>query len=169
MRLLGIENFRAEIILTTRLESDVFLCEQAIIAQENAIEDGYNLTAGGEGAGGYVATPEVRAAQSARRKGKKPSPETVAARAEGLRKSEKHREARRRGGVTFRGYKHTPEALEKMRKAQVGKTVSLEARGKLSAALKGRDFSPEHRARISAATLAHWAKNPRPKKAKSVL
>jgi group I intron endonuclease len=47
------------------------------------------------------------------------------------------------------GYKHTPEAIEKIRAAS--KNMSLEVREKLRQIGRVRTFSPEHRARIGAA------------------
>lgn len=57
------------------------------------------------------------------------------------------------GGEGARGYRHTPEAIAKIKAAKKGWTHSPETRAKLSAAHTGRKASPETRAKISAAQV----------------
>jgi hypothetical protein len=52
--------------------------------------------------------------------------------------------------ATFRGRKHKPETIEKMRAAHRGREFSTEHRAKLSAAKIGSKASPETRAKLSA-------------------
>jgi group I intron endonuclease len=47
------------------------------------------------------------------------------------------------------GYKHTPEALEKISRASASRTMSVEAREKIAAAHRGVPLSPEHRAKLA--------------------
>lgn len=51
------------------------------------------------------------------------------------------------------GDRFTPEIIEKMRKAALGRTVSAETRAKISKAHKGRVFSEETRRKISQASI----------------
>lgn len=50
-----------------------------------------------------------------------------------------------------RGYKHTPEAIEKMRQAGMGRRFTAEHRAKIAAAVKAHRRSPEHALAISRA------------------
>lgn len=54
-------------------------------------------------------------------------------------------------GPNMRGYKHTPEAREKLRIANLGKPCLPETRLKIRASLTGRKLSPERCAKMSAA------------------
>lgn len=56
-----------------------------------------------------------------------------------------------RKGMTspMKGKKHTPEAIEKMRLAKLGKPLSEEHGNNISKALKGRKLTPEWKAKIA--------------------
>jgi group I intron endonuclease len=56
-----------------------------------------------------------------------------------------------RAGRERAGAKHSPESIEKMRQAHLGKIMPESGRALLSAAFKGRKFSDEWRAKISQA------------------
>ncbi|HOV78263.1 MAG TPA: hypothetical protein PLS24_09550 [Sedimentisphaerales bacterium] len=107
-----------------------------------------NHTDGGEGAPGYVPTPELRAKWSAMRKGVPYSPERHPA---------------------MLGRRHTPESVEKIRAASTGRKMpdsmraktsarrkgqplSLEQKEKLAASHRGKTLTAEHRAKIAAST-----------------
>lgn len=78
----------------------------------------------------------------------------------GKKKSEVHTQRMRE---SLKGFKHTPETLEKMRIASTGKKLSEEARAKIAEKAKGNDrwkhrvFTEEAKAKIGAASKARWA------------
>lgn len=132
-----------------------------------------NLTDGGEGAPGYVPTPETRARIAAAGRGRKMSDETKAklvAATKGVKRTPEARErmrqaqrnkvytptpetrakmsAARKGLKNGLGYKHTDEARERMSALRKGKLMPESHRQALSRALTGRKFSDEHRKNI---------------------
>lgn len=58
-------------------------------------------------------------------------------------------EGKERMTNTWKGRKHSPESIEKIRIAKTGQKQTQEARNKRSASLKGRVFSEEHITRLS--------------------
>lgn len=83
------------------------------------------------GLGPESLTPEIRAKIAASKRGQKLSPESIAKRSASVRaRTEKRRPP-------------SPETIEKLRKANLGKTTSPEQRAKISAVHKGRVKSPE--------------------------
>lgn len=126
-------------------EEEAFKHEIYMIAVFGRIDLGtgilHNRTNGGEGASGFIHTPETRAKMSAERKSKTHSPEH-----------------RAKISATQKGKTHSPETKAKMSAANkgennpsYGKSPSPETRAKMSAAQKGKTLSPETRAKISAA------------------
>ena len=109
-----------------------------------------NLSDGGEGATGYVPTPETRAKFSKIHKGKHVS----AATREKLRLGRagfRHTEASKAKMATAStGRKQPPGAIEKRRIAATGKVVSAETKAKLRALWLGTKRTPEDCAKISA-------------------
>lgn len=95
-----------------------------------------NTADGGEGAAGYVPTPEHRAKLSVANSGHKHSAESLA----------KMRRPRRPKVWVF-----SPEHRSKLSVANKTSQRAAEARIKLASSLKGRKFSDEHRANLSAA------------------
>jgi NUMOD3 motif len=93
-----------------------------------------NDTDGGDGISGYVATDELRAQQSATRKGRKRSPEACA-----------------KQSAARKGVPHSPEHTAKIAAAHRGMKRSEETKAKLRAAAKIRWAKPEERAKISRA------------------
>ena len=89
-----------------------------------------NHTNGGEGSPGYVPTQELRRRWSAMRSG--------VPYAQGRR-------------AAMLGRKHSPEAVEKIRRASTGRIMPATMKTKVSAARKGKPLSTEHRARLAAA------------------
>jgi hypothetical protein len=154
-------------------ESHAFFLESCLIElfgrRDLKIGTLLNMTDGGEGTSGRVAsdasksktansltgvkhTPERRAKISASRKGKKLSPEARVKMSE----SQKARLAcpvlRVRIAEKSRGRKHTAESIAKLSAAKMGHATSPETRAKISAAGKGRVVSLETRAKISVAS-----------------
>ncbi len=91
-----------------------------------------NMTNGGEGTLGRIATEETRRKIGIAQKGKINSPET-----------------RKKLSIANKGRKHSEETKLKISKAQIGKIVSEESRAKLSKALTGIRLTDEHRAKLS--------------------
>lgn len=56
-----------------------------------------------------------------------------------------------------RGYKQTPEAIEKMRASASGRVHTSEAKAKISAANKGRAVSEQAAKKLSLALMERWA------------
>ena len=92
-----------------------------------------NMTDGGDGRLGGSPSIETRAKLSVSRKGTPLTPRALASLALG------------------RALPRSPENLEKLRSANVGRVFTPEARAKISAANKGRTHTPETRAKVAAA------------------
>lgn len=89
-----------------------------------------NLTDGGDGTPGIIPSPELREKWSKMRAGTKYAPGRVSA---------------------MKGKKHTPEAVEKIRKAGSGRKHSAQSKAKLSAIHTGKTLSEDHRQKLSVA------------------
>ena len=92
-----------------------------------------NLTEGGDGAPGYVPTPELRQKWSEMRAGVPYAPGRIPA---------------------MKGKKQTPEAIEKIRNASDGRKMPDSMKQKLSAARKQNPISPEQQTRMIEASNA---------------
>lgn len=124
-----------------------YLCDMeiaAIAAFSTRAPDGYNLTIGGEGIRGVKWTPEQRAAQSARLKGK-----NIGNRfAKGYRHTD---EAKERIAAAGRGAMFTQDRCAKIgatkigNKYNLGRSCSPEKAQKISAAQKGRPLTEAHK------------------------
>lgn len=106
--------------------------EQKWIAYYRSLTDLVNLTDGGEGAPGYVPTPELRRKWSEQRAGIPYPPGRVSA---------------------MKGRRHTPEALKKIQFASKGRRMPDSMKRKLSAFRKNNPISTEQRHKMSAASL----------------
>jgi hypothetical protein len=108
---------------------------EALKGRERSEEHCRNLSVSQRG---RVTSPETREKQRAAKLGKKQKPEHVAKSAAArIGKPHKLNEAaRQRLLERNRTMKHTPESLEKMRQAALGRTLTPEARAKCSAAAK---------------------------------
>lgn len=144
-----------------------------------------NLTEGGEGTSGWVATPEFRdkcrdrmnafyedpanrLAASARSKGNKHNinaPRTeewcgkISQSLIGNQRTLGYRhteESRAKMSASGKGKPKSPEWIAKLVARQTGAVYSDERRANMSAALKGRKLSDEHRAAISKAISKGW-------------
>jgi group I intron endonuclease len=133
---------------------------------------GYNMTDGGEGSLGYVATPEARAKISQSRKGRKFGPRSdefkklMSDKLKGrklrplteeakrkiseamLRRPPPSEEARAKWSRAFKGRIISDHARECISKANKGRIKSEETRKKISASHKGVPLSAEHARRI---------------------
>lgn len=151
--------------------------ERHWIAELNTVENGYNLTFGGES--NKDVSQSTRQKMSLAQTGKKQSEETRQKRAEKLRgikrtaeqnaaKSALMRgvgkgrklsdEARAKIGKPFLGKKHSEESKQKMSAAKVGKAFSDEHKQNLSKSHIGYKFSEERRQKHSEALKAYWSK-----------
>lgn len=128
----GKENFSFEIIETRIERSEIRQLEIDTIAKLNTVApNGYNITTGGDGAPGVVASDELRRFRSEMHKGK-PKTEEHKKNLSVARKGEKHWWNHRKGT------KHTEETRAKISEAGKGRKLSEETRKKLSLSKKGR-------------------------------
>lgn len=141
-----------------------------------------NATMGGEGVVGLVFSDATRARMAAAKKGRKQKPEAIEkarvarighpvstetrAKISAAKKGRKHSDETRAKMRGRKGWRHTPEAREKiseagrrpmseeakqkLREQRKDKPLSEEHRRKLSEAKKGRTLSEEHKAKIRA-------------------
>lgn len=110
-----------------------------------------NLTAGGEGALGRVASKETRAKLSASLRGKPRSPEAAKASADGHRGKPLKPEHL----AKLRGRKQAPEHVAKRAAARRGRACAPETKAKIAAALTGKTHTPEARAKVSASLIGN--------------
>jgi len=113
-------------------------------------ENGYNMTAGGQGIKDYKHTPETKERLRISSTGRFPNAETRKKISEGLMghgcsetTKEKHR-------INATGVPKKPETIVKLRLAFIGRVVSTETCEKLSNALTGKPKSKEHIDKIKA-------------------
>jgi type IV secretion system protein VirB1 len=175
------ECFTFEVIACASSWAEAQALEQLLVVQHRTLGqtgEGYNLTKGGEGVLGLRHSAEVRARIAAANKGRRHSPEVIA-KLRGRRLSDEHRaklralavspEARQKisGALTGRtlpashpfckkGRKVSPETLEKMRAASIGKRHSAEARLKMSLQRLGRKQPESQREKASLANKTRW-------------
>ena len=159
-------------VLATGVGGDWKIAERQWIAFYRQRSTLTNLTDGGEGSPGCIATPatrakisdanrrrmnrplspEYRAKQSLANRGRKRSAETRAKMSAGQKlrgprppRSAEHNE---KLAAAHRGKPLTAEHRAKISAALTGKHLTPETRMKLSASLTGRLLSPEHRAKL---------------------
>lgn len=120
--------------------------------------EGFNIARVAGSTLGVKPTPEARAKMSAAQTGRKHSPETRARISEAKRgkkrkpptdKARANISRSRMGKAYALGYKHTPEARNKMSATRKGRKHRPEAIEKMRAAAMGRTVTPEARAKIS--------------------
>ena len=132
--------------------------ERMLIIQHNTkAPNGYNLTDGGEG---VVGRPMTEQDKEVRRKASTAHMNLLTP----TERSDKF-------GATWKGKKHTPETIEKIRQSNIGKnlgkTASEETKAKMSAFHKSRSYQPlsnETKEKISKSLLGR--KMPESEKAK---
>lgn len=156
-------------------EADAIAAEVAIISKIGRKKYGgplVNQTDGGDGVSGlrYVFTAEHRAKISAAGKGRRKSPEAVAAAAAGRRGKKHNAETRAKISIAVRKpeavakiraaracFKHKPETIERLRLAKLGKPLSLEHRAKIAASGLGRRTYRRDACKASCRTFASQA------------
>jgi group I intron endonuclease len=116
--------------------------------------NGYNLTAGGDGARGYKRSLEWCKARSEARKGRPLSQEVRERISQALKGRKMSPETKAKMSISRMGHPISEETREKISMAQRGRKLSIEQCEKLSAAKVGKrlpPFSEEHRAKIGMA------------------
>lgn len=142
----GIENFTKEYLAFCDTEERLNWFEKFYIKKYKAIEVGYNLTDGGDGALGRIDSDETRLKKSLSKKGIKHGPMTE----ETKRKlSEATKKQLVEKGVPFKGKHHSQESRQKISVAMKCKTFSEEHKQKISEAKKGKTLSEETKQKIS--------------------
>jgi group I intron endonuclease len=146
----GIENFDFTTICVCD-NKELNDLEIKYIAEFNTFgENGYNMTAGGQGIRNYKHTPETIERLRVASTGRTPNEETKKRISEGLMGhgcSDETKEKLRKASI---GVQKTPETIEKLRIASTGRIVSRETGEKLSKALTGKPKSVEHINKIKA-------------------
>jgi group I intron endonuclease len=143
LRKYGINAFDWQIQAQLPSHPEAQIAERILIALLRPV---YNLTLGGEGTLGLVASAETRRKLSAAGKKRRDTEET-----------------KRRRSVALTGYKHSDETRANMRAAAIGKKVSPEARARMSAVKLGhpptgpKKHSDETRQKMREAHLRRWA------------
>jgi NUMOD3 motif len=113
-----------------------------------------NITDGGEGTSGLVHSEETRKKLSVAGKGRKRTPEQVAASAAGSRGQKRTPEQRAKLTAAQTGRACKEATREKLRQHNTGKKATAETRAKQSAALTGKAKTPAHIAAALAARIA---------------
>jgi group I intron endonuclease len=127
----GSENFKYEILLITNDLEYAKYMEQTIISSWNLQNEGYNITAGGEGCLGLKHNEESKRKMSLAKKGKKLS-----------------KDHKKKIGDLAKGRKHSEESKIRMSQVQKGRKVSEETKQKLSDANLGKKLSEDHKKKI---------------------
>jgi group I intron endonuclease len=124
IRKYGFDAFDLKILEQTDSEEKCFDLEMYYIIQYNTIQDGYNMTLGGEGPSGNKQTKEANLKRSKALKGRKNGP---------LTKEHKRK---------------LSEAHKGLDNHQKGRIVSEETRKKISQANKGRHWTTEAKKKL---------------------
>ncbi len=154
IRKYGRKNFSVEVIEECTKPEQLNEREIFWIAHFNCKHpNGYNFTDGGEGTGGWKASPETRANMSvAQKKFFQEHPEACAARSERLKGhlvSDKTR-----AKISVANQNPSSETRAKIVLTSTGRKHSAETLAKMSASHKGKKLTSEQRARQSAAASA---------------
>ncbi len=143
----GSKNFQFIIIEFVPILNNLINREQYWISFFNAASDGYNMSPSAGSRLGITTSEETKLKMSIASKGKPKSSSHI--------KNMKNRvvslETRKKLSEKNRKYKHTPEAIEKIRLSSVGKKHSPESKIKLSLAHTGKTLSVEHREKLKIA------------------
>jgi len=146
-------------------EQECFDLERSLIQQYGRRDLGTgvltNVTDGGEGASGCLASPETRQKLSASHTGRPKSPETRQKLSDAKKGHTTSAATRQKISAAQKGR----PVSEATRAANMGRTISPETRQKMSAAQKGRPKSPEHCQKLSDAA----AKYPRQEAADHII
>ena len=138
----GASAFVFEVIEATT-DDNLVLREQHWIDHFRSLSTrrGYNVALMAGSTLGTKRSSETKAKISAALRGRKCSPEHVAAMVEGWKQRR----------LTHPPLQHTAETIKKLRDLAMGRTISLQQREKIAAALRGRTINAEVRAKISTA------------------
>lgn len=133
----GAENFTFRTLLICKPD-DLLFYEQRALDSFKAVECGYNIAPIAGNTRGRANNPERNAKMAATKRGRKQTPEHLAARIAGMNKPES--KARMAAGVSaaLKGKPKTAEHIRNAANAQRGKTISEETREKIRASLIGR-------------------------------
>jgi len=137
---------------TNLTEEDAFKYEKDLIAKYGRKDIGTgilrNLTDGGDGASGYIQTPEAKEKLRLVHIGKKKSPESMEKTRLANLGKKRSPEIIEKMRLANLGRKHTPETKEKMRLSKLGKKRSPESIEKTRLANTGRKHTPETKEKI---------------------
>lgn len=171
IRKYGVENFQIEHIASARTVDDLLALERALIAQEETVSRGYNVSIGGDGPNGLTHSAESRAKMRQSHLGKKRDPEAVrktAAANRGRKFPPRDPAWSAKIGAKAKGRKRSSEATEAARQKLLGRKFTPEWRAKISAAKKGKGLSAEQ-ARLHSERMRGRKKPPRTEQHRAAL
>ena len=119
-----------------------------------------NLTDGGDGISGLKMSPEARAKMAEAKRGKRQSPEHIAAKSVATKKTWQDPEMRRRRIRGMCGRVVTKATRAKISAAHTGMRCPDERRRRISLALMGRRQGPESQIKRSRSLKKAWANDP---------
>jgi hypothetical protein len=141
---------------TNLTEEESFQREIELIAKYGRKDNGTgilrNFTDGGEGASGYIPTPEVLK----KLRGRKHTPEHIEKTRLANLGKKRSKEFGERSSIRQKGKVFSPEHKEKISKAHLGKKRSLEHRENIGRVQRGKKLSPETIERMRQAQLKRW-------------
>jgi hypothetical protein len=153
LKLYGVDNFTFEVVLETGDIDNAKRSEMYLIDVWNLQEDGYNMTAGGDGCNGLKHSDETK--QKLREISKNMSEETKKKIGDAHRGRKQCEEHIRNGVEARKGYKHSEETKQKIGKSNKGSVswnkggiCSEETKLKMSKSQKGKEKSEEHKRKI---------------------
>lgn len=150
----GFDSFTFEAVATAYSKEELNLLEIKTIADNNSIEEGYNITPGGKSNGhmsdeikkkisaaltGRKKSDEVRQNISTARKGivfTEEHKQNIAKSQLGTKKSAETRQKHSDNNIGMLGKRHTDESIQRMRDAQTGRQHTEETKHRMSIAHK---------------------------------
>jgi group I intron endonuclease len=150
IRKYGKENVIITVLAT--IDNWELLClaeQEAIVKFNTKSPNGYNLTDGGEGTLGFLATDEQRKKLSLSRKGRILSEETKRKISIANKDRVISMETREKMKLAMKGYKPSPETRKIWSEQRKGRIATKETREKMSLARKGKPVSEEWRRKLS--------------------
>ena len=150
IRKYGKDAFEHQVVAVAASKEELDNLEKCWIIFLNSRENGYNVTAGGEGSPGHIVSEESRAKMSAAKKGHKFGVGRVQSAETRSKIAAKHI-----GKCNL-----SPEGRMAIAEASRNRKHTEEAKAKISATHKGVTQSDESRAKISASHIAYWEQIP---------